>query len=139
MILSRAGWFSSRSYLLGGIARRSHQTHAVNISHPPSGGVAPFIKPEVKSRGADQKEEVSAAPIKATTSTSGVGGFGMRIALAKRLQSLSVENAIHPSIRDPSAECSMRMTQALSPNVMENLSPTFRRFALQEKVAIVTG
>jgi hypothetical protein len=55
------------------------------------------------------------------------------------LQIPFIENVISPSIRDPPAELSMRMTQSLSSETISALSPTFQKFALKDKVAIVTG
>lgn len=63
----------------------------------------------------------------------------MHVALAESAQTPSAAAVIQPSICDPSAEISVRRTQALSPNVTTSLSPTFQKFSLENKIAIVTG
>ena len=46
---------------------------------------------------------------------------------------------MHPAVRDTAAEASMKKTKALSKEGIDNLSSTFRKFVLKDKVAIVTG
>lgn len=57
----------------------------------------------------------------------------------KYLQSKAVEQAVHPVVRDASAEKAMRRTQALPADAMHHLTPTLQKFVLKNKVAIVTG
>ncbi|KAF7502808.1 hypothetical protein GJ744_005021 [Endocarpon pusillum] len=114
----------SRASLLPRIARRRYRSHGADIFYPPSRGVAPLIESESKSRRRFHKQHTTADVLLASTETS---------------NSPSVKNALRPSSCDPAAESSMRMTQPLSSKVMTTLSPTFQRFALKDKVAIVTG
>lgn len=128
------------SSLLSGIARRGNGSYGFNIFHPFSSDTSRLIESQPQPRRLCQRQKEFAESQRISRSTRQVrSAHQERDSSYGNSQSPSIKNAIRASTGDPPAGELMRITQPLSPNLLSNLSPTFQKFALKDKIAIVTG